>query len=434
MEIIKSDKETGNKIKILFKGWINVPHSYACVNCFQLVHLYKNHYNLLDIYVEEAEYFRKEWNNVKTLVYTEEYNNILKNLKQYNGEQIDIVYNITYPYDVTPIVINGKIIPKCVFYTSEFATLDNSYFSINKMGFGTTNDVINHLNKNNKLYFTSPSKWSAQGLKNFNISDNKNRIITHGVDTTIMKKNDNIEQRKAIRKFYNIKDDDILLLNIGAMTQNKGIVEIILALNNIINKMKITNFKLILKGTGDLYQSRQFLELYFENLLKTNQLTTDEKNNLLNNHIIFLEKTFMFSRINDLYNASDLYILPYLAEGFGLVPLECLASGLSVLVPKTGSTKEYIEDIYKNGGEHFINYVDSEVIMMQNGFLQNQINIDAIVKTLLEFNNKKNTDDTLRNNNYLKMASYIDKNYSWNTVSDLLYDYIKYIVDENNSE
>ena len=30
-------------LSILFCGWINIPHSYAIVNCFQLVHLYKNY-------------------------------------------------------------------------------------------------------------------------------------------------------------------------------------------------------------------------------------------------------------------------------------------------------------------------------------------------------------------------------------------------------
>lgn len=419
-----------NKIKILFKGWINVPHSYACVNCFQLVHLYKNYNHLLDIYVEEADYFRKEWNDVKTLVYTKEYNEILKKLKNYNGEEIDIVYNITYPYDITPIVLNNKVIPKCVFYTSEFAKIDNSYFSINKMGFATNQDIVNHINKENKLYFTSPSKWSSLGLKHFGYPDEKNRIITHGVDSTIIKKNENNDQRNSIRNFYKIKDDEILLLNIGAMTQNKGIIEIILAMNILVNKMKNIKFKLLLKGTGDLYKSRHFLELYFENLLKANQITKEEKDNLLNNHIIFLEKTFSFERINDLYNASDLYILPYLAEGFGLVPLECLASGTSVLVPKTGSTKEYIEDIYKNGGKEFINYVESQVIQLQNGFQQNQINVNDIVQTLINFQNKYNNKEYKNKEiEYRIMKEYIEKNYSWNKVSELLYDYIKYIVE-----
>ena len=170
----------------------------------------------------------------------------------------------------------------------------------------------------------------------------------------------------------------------------------------------------------------------FENLLKTNQITKEEKDNLLDNHIIFLEKTFSFERINDLYNASDLYILPYLAEGFGLVPLECLASGISVLVPKTGSTKEYIEDIYKNGGEYFINYVESQVVQLPNGFRQNQIKVEDIVNTLLQFQNKhKNMNIDTMDAKYKIMKEYIEKNYSWNKVSELLYDYIKYIVDTN---
>lgn len=411
-------------MKILVKGWINVPHSYACVNCFQLVHLYKNYGDKIDIYVEEMEYYRPEWNNVKKLVYTDEYNEILQNLKVWKGEPVDLVYSIVYPYNISPHA--DTRIPKCVFYTSEFATLNQSYFVLdNKIGFATEQDVINHIKQYDNLYFTSPSLWSSHGLEKFSISSEKNRIITHGVDTSIIKKYTTNDKRKQIRKFYKVKDDDYLLLNIGAMTKNKGIIEILISFNHVVNKLNKKNYKLLLKGTGDLYQSRQFLELYFEEIEKHNVITKDEKQNLLDNHIIFTDKTFTYNRLNDLYNAADIYISPYLAEGFGLVPLESLACGLKVIIPRTGSTKEYIQDIYDNGGHDLIHYVDSSITEFENGFKQNSININHIVDVLLksETNKQKGED-------YVKMREYIEENYSWNKVSELLYNYFKFILKE----
>lgn len=412
------------KTKVLFQGWINVPHSYACVNCFQLVHLFKNYGDLLEIYVEEKDYFRKEWNNVKQLVYTEEYNQILKNLKQWNGEEVDLVYSITYPYNISPFVINGKVIPKCIFYTSEFSELDTSYFTLDhKLGFASDSDITSHLKKYpEKIYFTSPSKWSSRGMIKYDVNNDKNRIITHGADLNILKKNKTNEQRKKIRDFYKIKDTDFLMLNIGAMTQNKGIIQIIQSLNILVNKLNKTHYKLLLKGTGDLYQSRQFLEIYFKSMEEQGFITTNEKNNLLDNHIIFTDKTFTYVRINDIYNAADLYISPYIAEGFGLVPLESLASGLRIVVPKTGSTKEYIEDIYKNGGDDLITYVESQVVELQNNFRQNHIELQDIVNSILQAESKNQNIE-----NYEKMRDYIEENYSWNNVSKLLYEYLEYI-------
>ena len=357
------ESEKTDKIRVLFRSWIQIAHSYAIVNCFQLIHLYKLYSDKIEFYVEEMPYFRQEWNNSKKLVYNEEYNNIIKNFKKWSGETVDLIYSITYPYNITVDKINNKVIPKCVFYTSEFATLDKNYFSCDKQLIDD-NFIKQYFIENNKLYMTSPSLWSSMGMKKYNLADLRNRIITHGVDPDTFKFD--VTSRNNIRKFYNVKEDDILLINIGAMTKNKGILLIIMCLHYLVNKMGKTNYKLLLKGTGDLYQTKNFLEIYFEELQRNNVLNKDDMNNLLNNYIIFTDKTLSYEKINSLFNAADLYISPYLAEGFNLTSLESLSAGLPVMISSTGSTKEYIEDIYKNGGKDHIIYVDSSVIEMGN--------------------------------------------------------------------
>ena len=108
-------------------------------------------------------------------------------------------------------------------------------------------------------------------------------------------------------------------------------------------------------------------------------------NYLLTNNIIFTEKTLNFKQIRMLYNAADLYISPYIAEGFNMCCLEALACGLNVLVPKTGSTKEYMEDIYNNGGQNNIYYVNSEVMTTPDNLKINNIDGDYILSTLINF-------------------------------------------------
>ena len=423
-----------DKIRILFKGWFQIPHSYSMVNCFQIVHLYKNYSDKIEFYVNEMPYYRDSWNSVKKLVYSDEYNNIIKSFKQWNGEDVDIVYSITYPYNISTEIINGKNIPKCVFYTSEFTTLDANYF-VNKTPLVNDTAIKDYIKSNNNLYMTSPSIWSSLGMEKYSLPRNKNRIITHGVDPSIFYYNP--ESRNNIRKFYGIKDDDIFMINIGAMTKNKGMILILQSLNILVNVLGKKEYKILLKGTGDLYQSKTFLEIYFEELQNANAITKDEMNNLLSNHIIFTDKTLSYSKINDLFNAADLYISPYLAEGFNLTSLESLASGLPVLIPRTGSTKEYINDIYNNGGEKFIYYLDSEVINIGNDMRQNNITLQCIINTIInnepnlrvlqKLRNQKQNDDT-----YLKMKGYIERDYSWDKVSELLYDYFKYI--QNNTD
>jgi glycosyltransferase involved in cell wall biosynthesis len=445
MEAIISKKEQ-IPLKVLFHSWKNLAHSYGIVSAFLLIHLELNYgpngkikRNAIDIYVEEAPYFNPEWNNKVKLVYNEEYNQILKNLKVYNGEPIDIIYRQTYPYNIN-VTNENKDIPKCVFYTSEFAKLAESYFSLQKptdLENSKYNDYIKLFLDNFKnIYFTAPSEWSARGMIEY--LDNKetsprNRIITHGVDTSIFKKHTNNLIRNQIREKYKVKQDEILMINIGAMTTNKGILLILECLNTLVHRMpKLIEgeaprkiFKLMLKGSGELYKCKDFLNIYFDEFKKNRKMTSEEIDNLLENHIIFTDKTLSFDRINDLFNACDLYVSPYLAEGFNLAPLEAISSGLQVIIPKTGSTKEYIEAIYNNGGSEYITYVDSVVGMDQNGLCQNIITIENLLSVL------NNTDFKKEKKNYQQMIDYINKELSWDHVSTLLFDYLNEIVSGN---
>ena len=434
---VTKDTATNNgKLNILFEGWINIGHSYAIVNCFQLIHLWKNYKDKINFFVNEREYYRKEWNDKRTLVYTPEYNKLLSDttiFKPYfendNDTKIDVIYRITYPYDVTLREWNRDI-PVCVFYTSEFSKLDPNYFLIGAPPNGEVNDnyIKMYLQHFKNISFTSPSVWSSIGMEKYLTDDkkvNNNVIISHGVDTTLFYK-EKESVRDSVRKHYNIADNEILLLNMGAMTKNKGIMYILQLLNILVNRLKKTHYKLLLKGTSDLYQTKLFLESYFEELQNGNIITKDEMNSLLTHNIIFTEKTLNFKQIRMLYNAADLYISPYIAEGFNLCCLEALACGLNVLVPRTGSTKEYIQDIYANGGQENIYYVNSDVIKTPDELNINHIDGDNLLSVLLHFekNFRKHIDTPEQSPDQTEMFQYIENNYSWNNISHQLYNYL----------
>jgi glycosyltransferase involved in cell wall biosynthesis len=418
------------KLNILFEGWTNIAHSYAIVNCFQLLHLWKNYKDHINFYVDEKEYYRQEWNSKKQLVYSKEENELLSNKEIFKPidssqlQDIDVIYRITYPYDVTMSEWNRNK-PVCVFYTSEFSKLDTNYFKIGIPPNTQLDDtyIKTYLNHFKNISFTSPSLWSSLGMKKYiNEPDNehtqRNIVISHGVDTKVFYK-ESESLRQSIRKHYNIKDDDIMLLNMGAMTKNKGIMYIIQIMNILVNKLNKKHFKLLLKGTSDLYETKQFLESYFEELQKENIITKDEMNYLLENNIIFTEKTLNFKQIRYLYNAADLYISPYIAEGFNLCCLEALACGLNVLVPKTGSTKEYMEDIFNNGGEKTIHYVNSEVTTLGDNMKINNIDGNHLLSVCLEFEKKYK-----EKHDQSQMFEFINKQYSWDAISHQLYSHL----------
>jgi glycosyltransferase involved in cell wall biosynthesis len=223
------------------------------------------------------------------------------------------------------------------------------------------------------------------------------------------------------------------MINIGSMTRNKGMLYIIQILNILVNRLGKSYYKLLLKGTGDLYNSKAFLEIYFTELRNANAITSDEMNILLKENIIFTDKTLSYEKINDLFNAADLYFSPYFAEGFNLTSLEALSAGLPVVIPETGSTKEYIKNIYDNGGQEYIFYIPSQVVEDERGFKQNNIDFKNLLDVFLENEVKIRDLQKQRSeggiDSYKEMKSYIAKEYSWNKVAELMFSYFKYICD-----
>ena len=400
------------KISVLVNGWINIPHSYAIVNCMQLIHLQKNYKDRIDIYVLEPEYYGPTWTRNSQSLYNDEYTEILNQLRPWKGEHIDLIYSISFPYDVTPPFGN---IPKCVFYTCELNILDNVYF---KPQFANNPDIQTHLHAQSRLYFTAPSIWSAYGMeKMFGIPISRNRVITHGSDTTIFKPI-STSIRDAIREQLGVSQDTILLGMFGSMTQNKGIHILLKALYDIVYVKGKTNYKLLLKGSNNLYESQKKVD----NILGEFKFPEN-----LMNHIIFMGHTFTFSICNELYNIVDLYVSPYMAEGFNLSPLEALTAGRRIVIPRTGSTEHYMKDIYNNGGSEFITYVNSVVVTNVGNQSYNHIEEADFISAILSVDTRLELDPT-------KMIEYISKDYSWTRVADLLYEYFLYILEDQKTE
>jgi len=195
-----------------------------------------------------------------------------------------------------------------------------------------------------------------------------------------------------------------VLTNIGAMTQNKGI-ELLIAAYGILKK-KFKNLKLLLKDQSNLYN------------LKPNELidkvTKSEINNkykIINdeslNDINIISKNLNFREIKEIYQITDCYVSPYLAEGFNLTPLEAAACGTQIIVTKGGSTDDYYNDC--------MGYqIESSEKKIKRAYL-----LEPKLNSLVQILEEKiiNNEDNLK----IRRSNYVIQNFSWEVVVKKLF-------------
>lgn len=215
--------------------------------------------------------------------------------------------------------------------------------------------------------------------------ENKVIIIKNAIDLEKFKYNEKI--RKEIRKKFNISENKIVIGHVGRFVETKN-HNFIIDVFNKVNEEK-EKYLLLLIGQGPMI-----------NKIK-------EKVNLLG-----LQKSVLFlgqrGDINELYQAMDIFLLPSLYEGFGMVTVEAQSSNLPCIVSNgvpmsTKFSKNYVFLPINDGIKEWVNNVrkfstvferkDNTFILESNGFeIKNESKkLENIYFELLEVNsNVKN--------------------------------------------
>jgi len=126
------------------------------------------------------------------------------------------------------------------------------------------------------------------------------------------------EQIQKVRAFYDIKDDELMILFLGRLVGVKGIDKLIMAMPHILQKTP--KAKLVIVGLGDLQD-------YLVNLVKTMKLHEYVK---FRSEFIPEEERILH------YAACDVAVYPSLYEPFGIVVLEAMSLERPVVVGASG--------------------------------------------------------------------------------------------------
>jgi len=371
-------------MNILIEGWRNINHSYALVNQWQVYELIKSS----NISFEDVSFNNKNWNSQKNNSgLRDEVKNIISKIPPPSDDiHYDVTYRISEPFNFDK-KFNSEIV--FVFATSEYKN--------NLLKSGYTNGDPIQLSKEKNFFIHTPSNWSKKSFLAGGFREDQIVVVPHGVDVKTFNLVSESE-KKNVRDKYKIKSDDFILTNIGAMTQNKGVEDLIAAYG--ILKKKNKNLKLILKDQSNLYNrgaSNPIKNMHDSKFNQKYRIFNDE----MYKDIIIISKNLNFNELRNIYSITDCYVSPYKAEGFNLTPLEAAACGTQIIVTDGGPTDDYFDDCMGFKIE------SKEKNLNDNIYLGPKINslIEIIDSIINKSDNKKN----LR-------SKYVHKNFSWENI------------------
>lgn len=144
-------------------------------------------------------------------------------------------------------------------------------------------------------------------------SKKKFEVIPNSIDIDRFKYNE--VSRKRIRKSLNIKDNEVVIGNVGRFSKQKNQLFLLDIFREVLkNQNSDSNtWKLLLIGQGSL-----------KNKLKEKVQLLD-----LQDHVIILNTKF---DIESYYSAMDIFCFPSTYEGFGMAALEAQSNGLPTIL------------------------------------------------------------------------------------------------------
>ncbi len=371
-------------MNILIEGWRGINHSYALVNQWQILELVK----LSKIAFKDVPYINEDWNIKKNDSGLEEKDkNIINSIDHpLNNFKYDITYRISSPFNFE---YNFKSKLLFVFATSEFKNLIKTDY---------INGDLNLLKNKEDFFLHTPSNWSKAGFLKAGFREDQVLVIPHGIEINTFKLISE-NNKNLIREKYKFKNDDYILTNVGAMTQNKG-VEALIAAYGILKK-KYKNLKLILKDQSNLYPRKAndvFNKLSNTEFNEKYKIIYDD----MMKDVMIISENLNLKDLRDIYSITDCYVSPYMAEGFNMTPLEAAACGTQIIVTKGGSTDDYFDDSIGYQIESYERIKDKNTMLNPK--------LDSLIEILKKIINKNDQSKLTR-------SKYVHKNFSWEKIA-----------------
>lgn len=175
------------------------------------------------------------------------------------------------------------------------------------------------------------SNYIANQLKKYlNIPTEKFVVLRNAIDEEKFKKEYRTDEIKKIKEKYGINKDDKVLLFTGRIVPEKGVLELISA----IEKVKNSKYKLIIVGSS---LNQLDAKTKYEELVEKKYEKIKEK--------IVFTGFIKYEEIGIIYKIADLAIIPSIwNDPAPLTIIESLVCGLPIITTESGGIPEYVNE------------------------------------------------------------------------------------------
>jgi len=182
----------------------------------------------------------------------------------------------------------------------------------------------------------TPSRWSRDRLVDYGLDPAGIAVVPHGVKTDVFAPL-NPADRAAGRAALGIAEDEVLFVNVGVATWNKGLDLLVRAFAQL--RQRRPRVRLLLKDHKAMYgmgADRVLAQVAREH---PGLVTSDVLAG-----VSLISGSLDQAQLRALYGVADAYVSPYRAEGFNLPVLEAMACGTPVIVTGGGATDDFCPD------------------------------------------------------------------------------------------
>jgi len=377
---------------LIVEGWRFLPHSYSVVHQWQVLSL--SRMGSIALKIRDMPLYHPGWRTNPGL-FEETDEETLRSLESAAaGEYADATFRIFYPFDFSPSRC-GK--------TAVFGTSENQIIQRIQLSDEGIYQQLRRKSPPRDVTVVTPSRWSAEGFYKCGFTTEQVVVVPHGVDPATFHAATDHLVRARIRAKLPVASDAFVFLSVGAMTGNKGIDVLLRAFAEVCGQRP--EARLVLKGTDSLYNSKGFLRAQMDELTTAEQYRVRDR-------LIYFGGSFPHRIMAMLYQAADVYVSPYRAEGFNVPVLEAAASGLPVICTRGGATEDFVTD-------EFARKIDSTRVAV-NVEDQDGVRLEPNIEDLSALMSSAMEDHSWRSRAAAAGPVHVRAHYTWDLVVQTL--------------